>query len=183
MSDSSTSSLPSASGSNYFLIGFMGSGKSHWGRLWAAANQLSFIDLDEVIETKENKTIAEIFETNGEEHFRKLEAAALRKCGDLHNTLIACGGGTPCFHKNIEWMNEHGITIYISSKSIEILDRVMEEKEKRPLLKKLNQAELLFYIEQKLKERESFYSQAKITVESGELAENSFPKILSAVHT
>lgn len=81
----------------------------------------------------------------------------------------------------MEWMNDHGISIYISSKPIEILDRVMEEKEKRPLLKKLNQAELLFYIEQKLKEREPFYSQAKITVESGELEENSFPQILSSV--
>lgn len=181
MSDSNTSSLPSASGSNYFLIGFMGSGKSHWGRLWAAANKLSFIDLDEVIERKENKTIAEIFETRGEDHFRKLEAAALRNCGNLHNSLVACGGGTPCFYNNMEWMNDHGISIYISSKPIEILDRVMEEKEKRPLLKKLNQAELLFYIEQKLKEREPFYSQAKITVESGELEENSFPQILSSV--
>ena len=182
MSDSNIPPLSLHSGSNYFLIGFMGSGKSHWGRLWASANQLTFIDLDEVIEKNEQKSIAEIFDTNGEDYFRKLEAIALRKCGHLQNTLIACGGGTPCFFENMQWMNEHGITIYISSKPIEILDRVLAEKEKRPLLKKLNQAELLFYIEKKLKEREPFYSQAKVTVQSVGLNEDSFLSIVSSIN-
>ena len=183
MSDSNIPSQPLLSGSNYFLIGFMGSGKTHWGRLWAAANKLSFVDLDEMIEKKENKTIAAIFDSNGEAYFRNLEAAALRECGNLQNTLIACGGGTPCFFENMQWMNENGITVYISSKPIEILERVLEEKEKRPLLKKLNQAELLFYIEQKLKERAPFYSQAKITVQSEGLNENSFPGIISSINS
>ena len=80
-------------------------------------------------------------------------------------------------------MNENGITVYISSKPMEILDRVLEEKEKRPLLKKMNQAELLFYIEQKIKERAPFYSQAKITVQSEGLNENSFPGIVSSINS
>jgi shikimate kinase len=58
----------------------------------------------------------------------------------------------------------------------------MEEKEKRPLLKKLNEGEILFYIEQKLKEREPFYSQAKIKVDSKSLNENSFAEIASSIH-
>ena len=182
MSEFNITSKPILLGKNYFLIGFMGTGKSHWGKLWAAANKLTFIDLDELIEQDEQTTIAEIFEVKGEAYFRNLEKEALRKCGDLQNTLIACGGGTPCFFENMQWMNEHGITIYISSKPIQILDRVMEEKEKRPLLKKLNEGEVLVYIEQKLKEREPFYSQAKIKVDSKSLHENSFAEIASSIH-
>jgi len=166
---------------NFFLIGFMGSGKSHWGKIWAEANQRSFIDLDAVIEEKAGKTVAAIFELNGEDYFRGLEADALRTCAALQNTIVACGGGTPCFHENIQWMNEHGTTIYIACTSTEILERVLLEKEKRPLLKKLNRTELLFFIEQKVKEREPFYSQASLTVQSCLLTETSFPEIISTI--
>jgi shikimate kinase len=182
MSGSNTISKPLLLDKNYFLIGFMGTGKSHWGKLWAAANKLTFVDLDELIENAEKTTIAEIFDTKGEDYFRNLEKEVLRKCGELENTLIACGGGTPCFYDNMQWMNDHGVTIFIRSRSVEIFDRVMEEKDKRPLLKKLNEGELLFYIEQKLKEREPFYSQAQIKVESDSLNENSFAEIASAIH-
>lgn len=166
---------------NVFLIGFMGSGKSHWGKIWAEANQLAFVDLDAVIEQDTGKTVAEIFELYGEAHFRDLEADTLRACAGLENTLVACGGGTPCFHENMQWMNEHGSTIYIACTSSEILTRVLLEKEKRPLLKKLNQAELLFFIETKVKEREPFYTQASLTVQSGSLTEASFAEIISTI--
>ena len=179
---SNTTSKPLLLDKNYFLIGFMGTGKSHWGKLWAAANKLTFVDLDELIEKAEQTTIAEIFDNKGEDYFRKIEKEVLRKCGEFKNFLIACGGGTPCFFENMKWMNDHGVTIFIRSRPVEILDRVMEEKEKRPLLKKLNEGELLFYIEQKLKEREPFYSQAQIKVESNSLDENSFAKIALAIH-
>jgi len=159
----------------------MGSGKSHWGKIWAEVNKLSFVDLDAVIEEKAGKKVAAIFEINGEDYFRGLEAEALRTCDDLQNTIVACGGGTPCFHANMQWMNDHGTTIYIACTSAEILARVLQEKEKRPLLKKLNQSELLFFIEQKVKERELFYAQASLTVQSGLLSEASFPEIISTI--
>lgn len=176
---SNNSPVNGPGGNNFFLIGFMGSGKSHWGKIWAGANHLSFVDLDEIIEKKAKKTIEAIFETNGEDHFRKLEAAALRTCADMQNTIVACGGGTPCFYDNMQWMNAHGKTIYITCPPPQILQRVLSEQEKRPLLKKLNHAELLFFIEQKLKERVPFYKQANWTVPSGLLTENSFPGIIS----
>ncbi len=175
----SSSNTDKETKSKFFLVGFMGSGKSHWGKLWAKANQLAFVDLDAVIEENAGKTVADIFELNGEDHFRILEADALRDCADLQNTIIACGGGTPCFHENMQWMNEHGTTIYIACTSSEILARVLLEKEKRPLLKKLNQAELLFFIEQKVKERAPFYTQARLTVQSGSLTEDSFSEFIS----
>ena len=160
---------------NIFLIGFMGTGKTYWGKIWAQYNGLIFYDLDEVIEKKEGKTIAAIFEKEVEGYFRKLETAALHTFFEKENCMIACGGGTPCFDDNIEWMNKNGTVIYLLAKPQYIFDRVMEEKIERPLINKLNTAELLFFIEQKLKEREPFYNQAKIILSVNELEE----KILS----
>ena len=156
-----------------FLIGFMGSGKTYWGKIWAQQNGLDFYDLDEIIEQSEKKSIAEIFEKAGEEYFRKIETVALHQFSKIKNAVIACGGGAACFNDNMAWMNEHGITVYLTASAPYILARVKEEKDKRPLINKLNEAELLFFIEQKLKEREPFYSQAKIILPVTDLNENS----------
>ena len=159
----------------------MGSGKSHWSRIWAAANQLSFIDLDEEIEKQEGDSIAKIFELKGEAYFRKTEAALLRECITIPGTIVACGGGAPCFYDNMQWMNAHGTTIYMECSPAEIATRLLTEQEKRPLIKNLNPAELLAFIEKKLAERLQFYSRATVTVQPGLLAENSFIKIISSV--
>lgn len=164
----------------FFLNGFMGSGKSHWGRIWAAEYKLGFIDLDEVIEIEEGKSVVDIFESKGEDYFRDVEARKLREIGELKNIIVACGGGTPCHHNNMQWMNEHGISAYISATPDEILRRLIKGQAKRPLIKKLNQAELLFFIQQKLKEREPFYMQANIILPSAEITDHTFTeKILS----
>lgn len=173
----------SGPGSNYYIIGFMGSGKTHWGRIWAQRNNLFFTDLDEVIEKNAGSTVAEIFERKGEDYFRKIEAEALRSCSFLQNAIVACGGGTPCFFANMQWMNEQGNTIYISCTIDEIFERVLIEQGKRPLIRKLNRAEILFYIEQKLSEREPFYSQAKLKVESKELTADSFKSIITTFNS
>lgn len=165
-----------------FLIGFMGTGKTHWGKIWAAAHNYTFIDLDEMIENAEGKTVAEIFEQHSEDYFRLLETKMLRRMVNKQKTIIACGGGTPCFHDNIQWMNEQGITVYIRSSSHDILKRVLAEQDKRPLLKKLNQAEVLFFIDQKLKEREPFYTQAAITLDAATINEATFSTISSSNH-
>lgn len=167
----------------FFLTGFMGSGKSYWGKKWASANDYTFTDLDEVIENAEGKTIADIFEIKGEDYFREIEATYLRNLAGANNTIVACGGGTPCFHENMQWMNDHGITIYLSTSSPEILERVLLEQEKRPLLKKMNPAELLFFIEQKLKERAPFYNAAKHILPSGNLSEQTFGNLLGTVQS
>lgn len=167
----------------FFLIGFMGSGKTHWGKIWAAAHGFTFIDLDEAIEITEGKLIADIFENKGEKYFRTAEAAALRTCKGLTNTIVACGGGTPCFEENMQWMNEEGITIYLSTTVPEILKRVLTEQEKRPLLKKMNPGELVFFIEQKLKERVPFYKAAKFILSTAELSEDSFGDLLTRLQS
>ena len=165
-----------------FLVGFMGSGKTYWGKMLAAANNFSFIDLDEAIEKKTGRTVAEIFENIGEEYFRMIETKKLRSLVKKRNTIIACGGGTPCFYENMQWMNDHGKTIYLSSTPEDILKRVLSEMEKRPLIKNLNQAELYFFIQQKLREREPFYNQSKFIVQSNEASIHSFASIISNVN-
>lgn len=158
----------------FFLNGFMGSGKSHWGKIWATQYKLAFVDLDEAIGMQEGKSVVDIFEDKGEAYFRDIEAAKLRETGQLRNTIIACGGGTPCFHDNMQWMNEHGISVYISATPDEILRRLSRGQEQRPLIRKLNPAELLFFIEQKLNEREPFYKQANIILASADITEHTF---------
>jgi shikimate kinase len=167
----------------FFLIGFMGSGKTHWGKIWAEVYGLNFIDLDEVIEIKEGKTIATVFENDGEAYFRQTEAATLRSFDGAENVIIACGGGTPCFLGNMQWMNEHGTTIYLSSTAPEIFKRVLSKQEKRPLISKMNEEELLFFIEQKLNERAPFYAAATVTLSTGNLSENSFGEVLAIVQS
>jgi shikimate kinase len=157
-----------------FLNGFMGSGKTHWGKIWAAAYQLGFIDLDEVIEIDEQKKVTEIFEQKGEPYFRQIESAKLQSLGNLTNTIISCGGGTPCFANNMEWMNAHGTTVYLTSTPDEILRRLIKAQQNRPLINDLNQAELLFFIQQKLQERLPYYSQAQIIIATNELTEEMF---------
>lgn len=164
----------------FFLNGFMGSGKSHWGRIWAADYKLGFIDLDEYIEQQEGKSVVDIFDTRGEVYFREREAAALRGLEQVRNTIVACGGGTPCFGDNMQWMNEKGLTVYLSATPDEILRRLIRGQQQRPLIRKLNQAELLFFIEQKLKEREPFYRQCNIILESAAITDLTFEeKILT----
>ncbi len=158
----------------FFLNGFMGCGKSHWGKAWAASYKLGFIDLDEMIEIEERKAVTEIFESKGETYFRTAETRILKGLVDIKNTIVACGGGTPCFHDNMQWMNEHGITIYLSASPEEILRRLINGQQQRPLIKKLNKAELLFFIQKKMKERESFYNQANIIIESSTITDNTF---------
>jgi shikimate kinase len=162
---------------NIFLIGFMGSGKTHWGKLWAAESGMSFYDLDHMIEEAAGKTVAEIFEEYEENYFREKEKEIIRTFADRENCIVSCGGGTPCQNDNMQWMNEHGTTVYLLATPRYIYDRVVEEKEKRPLLKRINEAELLFFIEQKLKQREAIYKEAQIILPVEELSVLSIKKI------
>jgi shikimate kinase len=162
----------------FFIIGFMGSGKTHWGRIWAAKSGLNFFDLDEVIEHAFGMKITDIFEKKGEEKFRELERYHLRKFEHTKNFLLACGGGTPCFSDNMEWMKTQGPIFYLKAKAPLILEQVMNETEERPLLKKVNPSELLFFIQKKLKEREPYYSKADFILNVETLKEDSIPAVL-----
>ena len=146
-----------------FLIGFMGCGKSTLGKKVAAKTGYSFIDLDDVIVQNINMSITEYFETFGETAFRAIEREELHKLAGLKNAIIATGGGAPCHLGNMEWMNQHGKTVYLKLPPKTLLSRLSQkEVESRPLLKGKSKEELLEFIKSKLEEREPFYNQAKI---------------------
>ena len=156
----------------FFLIGFMGSGKSSLGRLAASELGFSFYDMDEMIEKSQHKSLSQIFKENGEDHFRKLESDLLRNIPLLENAIIATGGGVPCFSDNMEYMNSIGKTIYINLTPEQLKVRLeATDIDSRPLLKDKREEELLRYITSKLAEREAFYKQAHyiITGEDDEL--------------
>ena len=89
-----------------FLIGFMGSGKTHWGKELSKKMSIPFFDLDEKIVEHEDKSIVQIFAEEGEEYFRLLEKDVLHLLTESHETFVmACGGGTPCFFNNIDYFS------------------------------------------------------------------------------
>jgi shikimate kinase len=148
-----------------FLIGFMGSGKTHWGQRLAAKLNLPFFDLDSLIIEKENRSVAEIFAAKGEEAFRFLEKETLESVTDQQESFIlSCGGGTPCFFNNIEFMKKHGKVIWLNT-SVEVLrQRLERDRRSRPLIADVTEAELQRYIVRKLSERRMYYQQADVTV-------------------
>jgi len=145
-----------------FLIGYMGSGKSSLGKGLAAQLGIPFFDLDELIEMKAGYSIAEIFEKEGEGHFRKLESTTLKSLAEASKCIIATGGGTPCFFDNIDWMNENGMTLYLKCSPTRIVQRLKNGLTHRPILKDKSEKELLLFIEQHLIDRSPNYERAQI---------------------
>ena len=115
------------------------------------------------------KTIAQLFEENGEPYFRKLEKKILLKTESEKKAVIATGGGLPCFEENMDWMNEHGITVYLEANVGLLFHRLATSKEGRPLLEKLNDVELMEQISRHLTERSPIYNLAQIKVNASSL--------------
>lgn len=151
-----------------YLVGFMGSGKSHLGSALARTLGYDFIDLDQWIETRHGKTINEIFSTQGETAFREMETQALQLIRHQEpasrGQVVATGGGAPCFNGNMELMNEDGITIWLHPSVDTLVARLENEKDKRPLLAGLSPGAMRTFIEHKLKDRTPFYHQASLII-------------------
>lgn len=162
----------------YFLIGYMGSGKTYWAKQWSAAYGLKCFDLDAEIEQRQGKSINLIFKEEGEDAFRKIEKEVLKTFLHLDNFIMSCGGGTPCFHNNMHRMNEHGVTIYLKSTVDELAHRLATEKETRPLIKDVADDVLHSFIEQRLEQRISCYSQAMYHLPTSNLSNENFQRIL-----
>lgn len=147
-----------------FLIGYMGSGKTTLGKRLAARLGYEFIDLDHIFEEKYGMTIAQYFSLHGEDNFRLKESELLKETNYPPKTVISTGGGLPCFFDNMEWMNAHGQTVYIKLNAKVLAGRLENGKEERPLLREKHGEELIAFIDEKLAEREPFYSQAHLSV-------------------
>lgn len=161
-----------------FLIGMMGSGKSYWAKKIAKWNKCVGYDLDDLIEMNEEKTIPEIFSEDGEDDFRKTEAKILRWFREKKKFVIATGGGTPCFHDNMHWMKKEGVVIWLDESVEVIVSRLNIEKEKRPLIANLNEAEIAKFIQEKLVERNPIYQQAHYRLKGDEIKEVNLKKLI-----
>lgn len=148
-----------------FLVGYMGSGKTRFGSQLAQAMKLDWVDLDSVIEQQTGRPIAEIITRDGEDSFRALENEALSKLVNARNTVISTGGGTPCFHFNMDVMKAAGMVVYLKYSAANLAARLENDTENRPLLKGLRGQELENHISSHLLQRELFYQQAHFTVD------------------
>ncbi|MCM1029460.1 MAG: shikimate kinase [Pseudoflavonifractor sp.] len=143
-----------------FLIGYMGCGKSTLGRGLGAATGLPFIDLDNYIEARFHRNIRDIFAERGEEGFRLIEQKMLHEVGEFSDVIIACGGGTPCFFDNMDYMNAAGTTVFLDTSIDKLHTRLMRGRHKRPLIANKNSEELREFIIEALDKRMPHYSKA-----------------------
>lgn len=148
-----------------FLIGYMGSGKTSMGIKLAENLGLTFVDMDHHIEEKYHKTVSQIFAESGQDAFRKLEQNCLHEVAEFENCVIATGGGAPCFFDNMEFMNIHGLTVYLNLSAEQLATRLeLSRAGKRPLIANKQGNELRQFIAEGLSAREAFYKQAKVSV-------------------
>lgn len=147
-----------------FLMGFMGSGKSSFGKKLANQLDIKHLDLDDLIEQESGRSISEIFEAKGESYFRRLESEALKKV--IHEkAVVSLGGGTPCKDENLSIIKENGTSLYLKKDLHILVSRLMDSKKKRPLIEGKNRKALTQYITKTLKAREGYYRQADITIQ------------------
>ena len=150
-----------------FIIGFMASGKSTFGKKLAKKKGCSFVDTDKLIEKEEGKTVSEIFEQYGEKYFRNLEKLALKRLIKQNkNQVIATGGGMSCNQYNLNLMKHNGEVIYLKIDVKSVINRLKNAKNQRPILTNLSEKELETKIENLLNKRLKYYNQAAVVVNS-----------------
>lgn len=162
----------------------MGSGKSLISSKLNSIKKIEKIDLDFEISKELENSIPEIFEKRGELFFRKKEKEILERIFSLkEECILSLGGGTPCYYDNMEVINENSISIYLRAKVDTLVKRLLEDKiHCRPLINRIPDEQLLEFIGQHLFERNHFYNQAKIIIDTDNLtAEEIADEILSKV--
>ena len=145
------------------LIGYMGAGKTTVGKALAKELGLAFYDLDWYIESRRRKTVAQLFAEVGEEGFRTIEHNMLHEVAEFEDVVVSCGGGTPCFFDNIDYMNRQGQVVYLRCHPDVLVEHLAMSKNERPLLKGKTPDELRRFIAAQLQRREPFYTKARYT--------------------
>ena len=147
------------------LIGYMGSGKTTVGKALSKETGMMFYDLDWYIESRMRKTVAQIFAEKGEEGFRKIEHNMLHEVAEFENVIISCGGGTPCFFDNIDYINQQGEVVYLKATPEVLYRHLLMGKVERPRIKNKTPEELIAYITEQVAKREEFYNKARYTLD------------------
>ncbi len=144
-----------------FLMGFMGAGKTTLGKALAKDLGVSFIDLDQYIESRFMKSVTQIFASRGEQGFREIESRLLREVGEFDDVIVSCGGSTPLIGDNMEYMLQHGQTVYLKCNNDTLLRRLKAARSQRPLIASKNDQELALFIESETARREPGYLKAE----------------------
>jgi shikimate kinase len=147
------------------LLGYMGAGKTTVGKALAKALNLQFYDLDWYIESRMHMTVKQIFDERGEEGFRKIEHNMLHEVAEFEDVVISCGGGTPCFFDNIDYMNQQGETVYLKATPDVLYGHLKMGRTVRPLLLNKTPDEVKDFVSRQLAEREPFYTKAKHVID------------------
>lgn len=158
-----------------FLIGYMGCGKSSLGRKIAARTGFDFIDMDRQIEQRYGTSVSEIFAAKGQAWFRDEERQTLLEFEDLSaDTIVATGGGAPCFGDNMQTMKRIGKTVYLKMSPEKIVGRLSPRgREKRPIIRGMNDEQLLCFIKENLPQREQYYNDCSVVIDCDALSDNS----------
>ena len=161
------------------LIGYMGAGKTTIGKALSKELGIIFYDLDWYIESRMRKTVSQIFAERGEEGFRKIEYNMLHEVAEFEDVIISCGGGTPCFYDNMDYLNQQGQVVYLKADPEVLYKHLMMAKTERPLIKGKSHDELLAFIREQLEKREPFYTKARYTLDVSLM--DNFDKIKNSV--
>lgn len=154
----------------------MGAGKTTVARRLANHLGWEVADTDAMFEEKYRISICDFFNKYDEPLYRKLESEVLKSTADLENVVISTGGGTACYFDNMDWMNQHGLTVFLRISQKAVVDRLLHAKRKRPLAEGKSEAELTEFVTRHYTERLPFYEQAKITVKAEDFDLESFIK-------
>ncbi len=147
---------------NLVLIGFMASGKTSVGRRVARRLGYRYLDSDHFIESELGCTIADLFATKGEPHFRALESRLAKRFSALTNTVISTGGGMPITPGNLDALKKAGVVLFLNADVDEIIQR-LERDTRRP---KVQGGELREKVLRLHGERLPVYSQADVVVDT-----------------
>ncbi len=164
-----------------YLVGFMGCGKSFSGRNLSRRLGFEFIDLDVLFENKYRINIQEFFRKYGESAFRVVEQQMLYETEYLHRVVISTGGGTPCYGDNMDWINQHGISVYLKMSPSSLYHRLSHSRKPRPLIKDYEPEALRQFIRERLALREVYYNKASVIISGENLNMNQLTETLTGL--
>ena len=159
---------------NIYLVGMPGSGKTTLGKKLANTLDYEFVDLDFLIQQNEGMSIEQIFEEKGEDFFREIERMYLQSTNKLNKTIISTGGGTPYYFDNMDWINQHGLSIFLNISLEQLMQRVLQNPTKRPLLRGLTETEVNEKLLNLMEVRNPYYLKSKLIVDINGLNKTNY---------
>ena len=152
-----------------YIVGYMGAGKTTTARRLAQRMGWEVVDTDALFEEKYKISVHDFFNKYDEPLYRKLEAEVLKETEKLKHVVVSTGGGTACYFDNMEWMNDHGTTVFLRISEKAVVDRLLHAKRKRPLAAGKSEVELKAFVNRHYAERLPYYEKAQITVKAEDL--------------